>query len=372
MKLVGNKYSLFSSSDSYYSLLVNQIYQSLMTGEWCSHASELAKFNGISEEEVKTQGKKSLTGYGELKKAFTDVLKALKDRCPLSIEEVIFKKEKKVRYTGSDKDPFAEERSHCRQQTLEDYTRFCKGSLGLLPPGWFASFFGGTQQLGDAKREVREGNVFIGSTHEQNLKNIDLLPQFYRHIENKEVTTFAYATYGNEPQQIVFHPQYLKEYNGRWFVIGPKEGSEFQVDVIPLDRIEGKITVEKEITYIPSESGFYTKYFGNIVGVTHEKDRKNEHITIKTRSRYVHGLMKTKPIHSSFFEVISYSYHDDDKYPYGLISFDLEPNREFIGRILTFGPDLEVIEPQSIRNELKTKAEHLAWRYGIRTVTPNE
>lgn len=55
-----------------------------------------------------------------------------------------------------------------------------------------------------------------------------------------------------------------------------------------------------------------------------------------------------------------------------MISFDLEPNREFIGRILTFGPDLEVIEPQSIRNGLKTKAEHLAWWYGIRTETPNE
>lgn len=91
-----------------------------------------------------------------------------------------------------------------------------------------------------------------------------------------------------------------------------KEGSEFQVDVIPLDRIEGKITVEKEFTYLPSETGFYTKYFGSIVGVTHEKGRKNEHITIKTQSRYVHGLMKTKPIHSSFSEVASYSYHDDE------------------------------------------------------------
>ena len=367
-----SKNALFSTSDSYYSLLVNQVYQSLMTGEWCSHASELAKFNGITEEEVKEQGKKSLTGYGELKKAFTDVLKALKDRCPSSIEEITFKKEKKVRYTGSDKDPFAEERSHCRQQTIEDYARFCKGSLGLLPPGWFASFFEGTQQLGDAKREVREGNVFIGASHEQNLKNIDLLPQFYRHIENKEVTTFAYATYGNEPQSIVFHPQYLKEFNGRWFVVGPKEGSDFPVDVVPLDRIEGRIAIATDIEYIPSEPGIYTKYFGNIVGVTHEKDRKHEHVIIKTRSRYVHGLMITKPIHASFAEIASYSSHDDDKYPYGLISFDLEPNREFIGRILTFGPELEVIEPQSIRDELKTKAERLAWRYGIRTENSNK
>lgn len=367
-----NKSSLFSSSDSYYSLLVNQVYESLMTREWCSHTTELAKFNGITEAVVKSVGKKSLTGYGELKKAFTSVLKALKVKYPSSIEEVTFKKEKKVRYVGSDNDPFAEERSHCRQQTIEDYARFCKGSLGLLPPGWFSSFFDGTKQLGDAKREVREGNVFIGASHEQSLKNIELLPIFYRHIENKEVTTFQFATFGKQPERIIFHPQYLKEFNDRWFVIGPKQESVHKVDVIPLDRIVGTVDICNEGQYIQAERGFYKKYFGNIVGVTHEDDRHDEHIVIKTRSRYVHGLMKTKPVHTSFTEVTPFSSYDDDRYPYGLISYDLEPNREFIGRIMTFGPDLEVIEPQNLREELKTKAEHLAWRYGIRTMKSNK
>lgn len=109
-----------------------------------------------------------------------------------------------------------------------------------------------------------------------------------------------------------FIPSILKSSTVVGSSLVQKEGSEFQVDVIPLDRIEGKITVEKEFTHLPSETGFYTKYFGSIVGVTHEKGRKNEHITIKTQSRYVHGLMKTKPIHSSFSEVASYSYHDDE------------------------------------------------------------
>lgn len=365
MKLVGNKASLFSSSDSYYSLLVNQIYQSLMTGEWCSHASELAKFNGISEEEVKAQGKKSLTGYSELKKAFTDVLKALKDRCPLSIEEVTFKKEKKVRYTGSDKDPFAEERSHCRQQTIEDYARFCKGSLGLLPPGWFASFFDGTQQLGDAKREVREGNVFIGASYEQNLKNIDLLPQFYKYIDRQNVTSFSYAPYGKEPGVITFHPQYIKEFNGRWFVIGTKEGSEYPVDVIPLDRIQSAVKVAEGKEYIPAKPGFYQEYFKNIVGVTHEVGCSPIHIVIKTRSCYIHGLMSTKPIHPSFEELKPYSKYEDDKFPYGLISFNIEPNREFYGRILMYGPDLEIVSPDSIRNKIRDKVKKLSRIYGI-------
>lgn len=369
---MSSKSSIFSSSDSYYSLLVNQVYKSLMTGEWCSHASELAKFNRVDEDKVKALGKKSMQGYGELKKAFTDVLKALKERCPGTVEEIIVKKEKKVRYTGPDKDPFAEERSLCRQQTVEDYARFCKSSLGFLPPGWFSAFFEGTQQLGESRKDVRDGNVFIGATHEQTLRNIELLPKFYGHIEKQEVTSFDYATFGNEPERAVFHPQYIKEFNGRWFIIGPKEGSEYPVDVIPLDRIESPVFVDNTHSYRPATPGYYKAYFNDIVGVSHEKDRKLEHLVIKTRSRYVHGLMKTKPIHSSFKEVSQYESHADDKYPYGLISYDLEPNREFIGRILTFGPDLEVIEPSELREELRKKAERLAWRYGIRTVKKEE
>jgi len=362
-----SNHKLFSSNESYRSLLEIQIYQSLMSREWCSHASELAKFNGVDEYTVKTKGKKSMEGYGELKKAFSDVLKAIKVRCPDSIEEVIIKKEKRVRYTGKNDDPFGEERMHCRQQTIEDYARFCRSSLGLLPPGWFSAFFEGTQQLGESRKDFREGHIFIGATHEHNLKNIELLPQFYRHIDGHEVVSFCYASYGKEPEVIVFHPQYIKEYNGRWYVIGPKEGSDYDVDVIPLDRIEGSIVVEEAYTYKAAESGYYQKYFDSIVGVTHEKNRNLMHIVIKTRSRYVHGLIKTNPFHVSLKEICTYSRYDDDKYPYGLISYDLEPNREFLGRIFSFGPDLEVIEPEDLRLEIRYKTERLAWRYGIVT-----
>lgn len=358
MTSVGNMSSLFSSNDSYYSILVNQVYLSLMTGEWCSHSSELAKFNGITEDDVKSLGKKSLTGYGELKKAFTDVLKALKDRCPSSIEEVVFKKEKKVRYTGNNKDPFAEERAYCRKQTIADYARFCKGSLGLLPPGWFSAFFEGTQQLGEAKQDARNGKIFISASHEHILQGIERLPHIYDCIDKEIVISFDYKPYGKEQERVILHPQYLKEFNGRWFVLGYKEGSQRSADVFALDRIEGQ-TNNVKIDYIRALPGFYDDFFKNIVGVTHEPGRKLEHVVVKTHSLYVHGLMKTKPVHSSFVEVCPYSSQDG----YGIISYDIEPNREFIGRILTFGADLEVMEPVALRKEIENKAERLAHVY---------
>lgn len=359
-----NYRTLFSSSDSYYSLLVNQIYLSLMTGEWCSHTSELAKFNHVDAITVKEKGKKSMEGYNELKKAFTDVLKALKDRCPSSIEEEVFKKEKKVRYTGNNKDPFAEERAYCRKQTIADYVRFCKGSLGLLPQGWFSAFFEGTQQLGEAKLDARNGKIFIGASHEHILQGIELLPQLYDCIDKEVVVSFDYHPYGKNQEQVILHPQYLKEFNGRWFVLGYKEGSHRFADVFALDRIKGHLN-NVNIDNIRARPGFYTDFFRNIVGVTHEPGRELEHVVIKTYSLYVHGLMKTKPVHSSFAEICPYSSQDG----YGLISYDVEPNREFIGRILSFGANLEVLEPFALRKEIAINAECLAQVYSITSTT---
>lgn len=39
----------------------------------------------------------------------------------------------------------------------------------------------------------------------------------------------------------------------------------------------------------------------------------------------------------------------------------------FVNQIYESLPDLEVVEPQTLRDELKAKAEQLAWRYGLRT-----
>ena len=60
----------------------------------------------------------------------------------------------------------------------------------------------------------------ICSGAEQNLTDIDLLPEFYKAIANKQVFQFDYQPFGQEPFTLVFHPQFIKEYNGRWFVFG--------------------------------------------------------------------------------------------------------------------------------------------------------
>ena len=291
--------------------------------------------------------------YGDLKKASSELIKALEQACPGCIEDNgKTGKGKAFHYIGDLDDPLAEERQAIEQKRIEDYVDFCKASAGILPMSWFSAYFENTQLLLDTSREVETGSSLIRSSLEQNLTNIDLLPIFYKAIANKQVLQFDYQPFGQEPFTLTFHPQFLKEYNGRWFVFGNADREPYQAYNVPLDRIIGEISFVKGIEYIPAEKGFYQQYFKNIIGVTHEEEAKVEQVVIRTKSEYQHGLLLTKPLHHSQKEALPFGEHDGQWY--GEVVLTIEPNRELRGKILMYGESLEVIEPLVLREQLRT------------------
>lgn len=214
----------------------------------------------------------------------------------------------------------------------------------------FSAYFENTQLLLDTSREVETGSSLIRSSLEQNLTNIDLLPIFYKAIANKQVLQFDYQPFGQEPFTLVFHPQILKEYNGRWFVFGDANREPYQAYNVPLDRIVGEVSEVSDVEYIPAPKGFYQEFFKNIIGVTHEKGAKVDDVIIRTKTEYQHGLLLTKPLHHSQKETMSFGEHEDGNY--GEVRLTIEPNRELRGRILLYGENLEVISPQSLREQI--------------------
>ncbi len=290
--------------------------------------------------------------YGDLKKASSELIKALEQAYPGCIKDNgKTGKGKAFRYVGDVDDPFAEERQAIEQKRIEDYVEFCKASAGILPSSWFSSYFENTQLLLDTNREVESGMKQIQSSLEQNLTNIDLLPVFYKAISNKQVLQFAYQPFGQNPFVLTFHPQFLKEYNGRWFVFGEADREPYQAYNVPLDRIVGEVSDVNDVEYIPAPKGFYQDFFNNIVGVTHEKGAKVEEVIIRTKTEYQHGLLLTKPLHHSQEEVLPFGEHDGQWY--GEVRLTIEPNRELRGRILLYGENLEVISPLSLREQIK-------------------
>ena len=330
---------------------VNLIYTELMKREFVSYADVLALYCGRPKGYYYKMACNSEPGYGELKKAFPEVLKALEKACPGCIKDNGQNKGKAYQYIGKDDDPLSDERKAIVQKSIEDYVAFCKASAGIMPASWFSSFFENTQLLLDTNRESKDGEVRICSGLEQNLTNIDLMPVFYKAIANKQVLRFDYQPFGQELFTLTFHPQFIKEYNGRWFVFGDADREPYQAYNVPLDRIVGEVCEANDVEYIPAPKGFYQDFFNNILGVTHEKGAMVEEVIIRTKTEYQHGLLLTKPLHHSQKETMPFGEHEDGNY--GEVRLTIEPNRELRGRILLYGENLEVISPQSLREQIK-------------------
>ena len=343
---------------------VKIIYEELMKREFVSYADVLSKYLDNYKIDFNKKILNTGKGYSQLRKAFPEVIQAIDTICPGCIVDNGKKgKGKAFKYIGKDDDPLSEERKAVVQKSVEDYVAFCKASAGIMPASWFSSFFENTQILLDTNRESKDGEVRICSGAEQNLTNIDLLPVFYKAIANKQVLQFDYQPFGQEPFTLVFHPQFLKEYNGRWFVFGDADREPYQAYNVPLDRIIGDISYIKGIEYIPAEKGFYQQYFKNIIGVTHEEDTKVEQVVIRTKSEYQHGLLLTKPLHHSQKETLPFSEHDGQWY--GEVTLTIEPNRELRGKILMYGEGLEVMEPLLLREQIMTTIRMLLDQYKL-------
>jgi hypothetical protein len=331
---------------------VNLIYTELMKHDFVSYADVLAIYcnrpKGYYDKKVCNRE----PGYGELKKAFPEVKRALEQVEPgCIIDNGKIGKGKAFKYIGKKDDPLAAEKKAVVQKSVEDYVGFCKASVGILPASWFSAFFENTQLLLDTRREVEEGGLNIRSDFEQNLTNIELLPVFYKAITDKKVLRFSYQRFGQDPFTLTFHPQFLKEYNGRWFVFGEADREPYQAYNVPLDRIVGEINEVDDVEYISAEKGFYQNFFQNIIGVTHEKGAKEEQVVIRTKTKYQHGLLLTKPLHHSQQETLPFDEHEDGSY--GEVLLTIEPNRELRGKILLFGENLEVLKPVLLREQLK-------------------
>ena len=330
---------------------VNLIYNELMKRDFVSYADVLALYYKRPKGYYDSYACNSEPGYGELKKAFPEVLKALNKACPNCIEDNGQSKGKAYKYKGKNDDPLSEERKAVVQKSVEDYVAFCKASAGIMPASWFSAFFENTQLLLDTNRESKDGDMHISSSMEQNLTNIHLLPVFYKAISDKQVLRFAYQPFGQETFTLIFHPQFLKEYNGRWFVFGEADREPYKAYNVPLDRIVGEVCKVNDVEYISAPKGFYQDFFNNIIGVTHEKGAKVEEVIIRTKTEYQHGLLLTKPLHHSQKETLPFGEYEAGNY--GEVRLTIEPNRELRGRILLYGENLEVISPMSLREQIK-------------------
>ena len=185
----------------------------------------------------------------------------------------------------------------------------------------------------------------------EQLKGLEFLSILIDATINHSTLELRYrSSKGTESTETVY-PYHMRQYNNRWFLIGRKKGKT-EVDNFALDRIQHFKVIN--VPFIPNDIADFSKYFNDIIGVSvPRKDAAKdvEMIVLRFNPRRIQYVL-TKPLHPSQMRM-----NDTD------ISIKVIPTRELYQQIFSFGPDVEVIEPQSFRSEFAKKIEESYKKY---------
>ena len=113
------------------------------------------------------------------------------------------------------------------------------------------------------------------------------------------------------------------------------------LSIIPLDRIEN--VTYSEVTFKRNLDFNFDAYFRDILGISIEKDKEVEHIRLKFSPQRLPYVV-SKPIHHT---------QKVEDATEGFISLDLIPNKELVSELIWFRDDVEILSPESLREEIK-------------------
>ena len=229
--------------------------------------------------------------------------------------------------------------------------------------------FGGSEF--DTKNGVLQNKVICFSSNEF-LKNKEYLGWFFSAITNKKVVSITYRQFDAEKaQEIIAYPYMLKQYNDRWYLLcTPTCDKKLPynphfIATIPLDRIEAYEEVQN-IPYVKCQVNI-DELFDDIVGVTYYWDKPVEHVVFavhKSSANYI----RTKPMHPYQTELSKEDqaelHRENPKLEdYSFFSLDCKLNYELSSLFRSYGANLVVISPESLRIEMGENARKLLELY---------
>lgn len=198
------------------------------------------------------------------------------------------------------------------------------------------------QTIEGADGSELDSRIIVDFDGNPDLKGLDHFSPLLNAIQLKKVLRIRYNTAYKKRRDIVISPYFLKEYSNRWFLLGTEKGYK-SVSVIALDRIE-KIAIAGREKYAETQVDFANDYFENVIGVTVPKNAGIIKIVLRfSRQRF--DYVVSKPLHGS-------QKADRKKLT---VTIEVIHNRELESLILHYGSDVEVLEPESLRNAIKNK-----------------
>lgn len=185
------------------------------------------------------------------------------------------------------------------------------------------------------------------------LKGKEYLAVLYTAIINKQVLNIAYKSFKSTKDEIMeLHPYYLKQYNSRWFLFGYNEGYD-SISNLALDRVISFTTIHKK--YHENKTVNFEEYFEDVVGVTVSNRTEVNKVLLEIDAS-LWPYIESKPIHGSQ-RIIS------KKSGKVIIELAVQINYELVTTLLAFGEGVKVMQPDSLKEEMVTKAKAIIKKY---------
>lgn len=184
-----------------------------------------------------------------------------------------------------------------------------------------------------------EAKHCFGLDHNEYVGGLSYLTPLFNAIQYNNVLKIGYKPFEEEAMDLVFHPQYLKQYNNRWYIFGVEQNHQDQIWNLALDRIES-LSTTKDYTYIKLDED-WNEYFDDIIGVTNLDNAPVEKIHFLVHGKTAHYLY-TKPLHGSQHS----NWIDDNKTLD--VTLTVKINYELTRTLLSYAPYITILEPQSL------------------------
>jgi predicted DNA-binding transcriptional regulator YafY len=188
---------------------------------------------------------------------------------------------------------------------------------------------------------------------EQNpyLKGLEFISPLFHAISCKKAIQIDYQGFKQkEAVRYIFHPQQLKQFNNRWFLLGMLDESESLTN-FSLDRII-EIKEFSDLPYRETTINF-NEFFEDVIGVSVPINDSPQIIQIKI-SDFLAPYLFSKPIHGSQRII------DREN---SIIEIEVFINYELVSLLTSFGEGVEVLSPERLRTQLKEKFETILRKY---------
>lgn len=204
----------------------------------------------------------------------------------------------------------------------------------------------------ESLKESKETLEYIDFEHQGISSGIDYLQPILKAIRNHICIRFKHESYQTGKfKRYQLKPMLLKEYLGRWYVVGEVSGMN-AIRTFGIDRISEFELLTK--TFEPKDIYEIKAKFRDVVGLTYEVNVKQE-VILSYKPEQV-PYLKSLPLHHS------QSFIEENEAE-SLVRYFLIPNFEFIQRIFMHIDSVKVVEPQWLVDHVKEKVEEIRKMY---------